>query len=1049
MRLARPLSVATLTFAVACSGRDALAPAAPTTPRLDVSAAAVPSVYLSEIHYDNTGTDVDEKIEINGPAGMDLTGWQVVLYNGTGGASYDTKTLSGTVPATCDTRGVIVLTYPSNGIQNGSPDGVALVNAGGQVVEFLSYEGTFAATNGPALGTTSVDIGVSEAGTEPTGQSLQRSSGGTWTGPATNTFGACNDDGTPPPPPVVAKVTVAPATAAITVGATQQFTATALDASNQPIAGVTFTWSTSAPAVATVSANGLATAVATGDATITASAPNAIGGTAALHVDPATTPTLPPTRFSEIHYDNFGTDAGEAIEIEAAAGTDVTGWTIVLYNGNGGVTYNTQTLSGSIPATCTARGVMVVNYPQDGIQNGSPDGMALVNASGQVVEFLSYEGTFTATNGPAAGILSTDIGALENSAPVGQSLQRDANGVWSLATSTFGACNPTSGTPGGTTISFSGRLPGDVPLPVGFQDQLFATVRGPGNVVIPTTVTWTSETPAVASIDQNGVITALAAGSATLRATTADGLTTNTITLPTRVAVLGGTAQYGNNTEFGDPADADASDDFILRHLEYTSSYNKNRGTPNWVAYDLDASHFGPEDRCDCFTFDPDLPASFPRYTTADYTGAGDAAGFGIDRGHLARSFDRTSGSLDNAFTFLFSNIVPQASDLNQGPWANMENFLGDLARLQNKEVYIVAGVAGNKGTIKNEGKIVIPAFTWKVAVIMPRDKGLADVTSVRDLEVIAAVMPNVAGIRNVDWNTYRTTVDSVEKLSGYDLLALLRDDIEIEVESGDRPPVAEVNGPFSSQEGSPVSMSGATSSDPDGDALTYLWSFGDGATGSGPTATHTYVQDGSYTVRLIVRDPLGLADTVMTTAAVSNVAPTIATLGGATLVPGETYSAAGSFTDPGADSWTATVDYGDGSGVNPLGLTGKTFALTHVYTAAGTFTVTVRVADDDVETARSATVTVLTPAQAVGSAIALVDALATGGKIDAGNANSLRSKLDNAQRSLETGNTNAASGQLRALLNEIDALLHSDRVSASDVDALRALIARVIDSIA
>src|SRR5690349_6839191 len=166
MRLTRPLSVATLAtlaVTVACSGREPLAPTAPIAPGLDVTAAAVPSVYLSEIHYDNTGTDVDEQIEINGPAGMDLTGWQVVLYNGSGGASYDTKTLSGTIPATCDTRGVIVVTYPSNGIQNGSPDGMALVNAGGQLVEFLSYEGTFAATNGPALGTTSVDSGVSEA----------------------------------------------------------------------------------------------------------------------------------------------------------------------------------------------------------------------------------------------------------------------------------------------------------------------------------------------------------------------------------------------------------------------------------------------------------------------------------------------------------------------------------------------------------------------------------------------------------------------------------------------------------------------------------------------------------------------------------------------------------------------------------------------------------------------------------------------------------------------------------------------------------------------
>ena len=1044
----RALSLVTLALVAACSGRDAVSPARTPTPRLDVSAAAVPSVYLSEIHYDNTGTDAGEAIEITGPAGTDLTGWQVVLYNGNGGASYDTRTLSGTIPATCTTRGVVVLNYAVNGIQNGSPDGVALVNAGGQVVEFLSYEGTFAATNGPALGATSVDIGVSEAGTEPLGQSLQRSSADVWSGPKTSTFDACNDDGSPQP--VVATVTVAPATASITEGATQQFTATAFDASSQPIAGVTFTWTTSASNIATVSTSGLATGTGTGDATITATAPNAVSGTAALHVDPASTPTLPPTRFSELHYDNVGTDAGEAIEIEGPAGTDLTGWSIVLYDGNGGTAYNTTPLSGTIANSCDGRGVVVVNYPVNGIQNGSPDAMALVNAGGQVVEFLSYEGTFTAADGPAAGKLSIDIGAAEaTGSPVGSSLQRDASGAWALATSTFGACNPAGGgPPPGNTMSFSGRLPTDPALPVGFQDQLFATVRNPSNVVVPTTITWTTETPQVASIDQNGVITALAAGSATFRATAADGLTTATFTLPTRVAVASTTAVYAGNAEFGEPTDADASDDFIVRHPEYTASFNKNRGTPNWVSYDLEASHFGPEDRCDCFTFDPSLPASFTRYTTADYTGAGEAAGFGIDRGHLARSFDRTSASLDNAFTFLFTNIVPQAADLNQGPWANMENFLGDLARFQNKEVYIIAGVAGNIGTVKNEGKIVIPAQTWKVAVIMPRDKGLADVTSVNDLEVIAVIMPNQPGIRNVDWNTYRTTVDAVEALSGYDLLALLRDDIEIQVESGTKPPVAAVDGPFTGQEGWPVSMSGAGSSDPDGDALTYLWSFGDGATGSGSTVSHTYVQDGSFNVRLIVRDVRGLADTVTTTATISNVAPVIASFAGASLLPGETYSAAGSFADPGNDPWTATVDYGDGSGVSSLALSGKTFSLSHTYTNAGTFTVTVRVNDDDVSASRTATVTVQTPAQAVGSAIALLDELAAAGKIDAGNANSLRTKLESAQVALERDNDTAATGKLRALLNELSAMVSSDRLTPEEIEALRDLVERVLGAI-
>lgn len=796
-RLAPCVALALAFVVGSCSNES---PTAPTAAQVGGTAAAhVPLVRVSEIHYDNTGTDAGESIEVSGPAGTDLTGWQLVLYNGSSAslATYGTRTLAGVLPTTCGERGLHVETYPSNGIQNGNPDGIALVDASGAVVEFLSYGGTFTAANGPAAGMLSVDIGVTQSTSTPVGQSLQRAPNGDWAGNAASTFGACNDGTTNTPPDH--------------------------EDPEDP-------------------------------------------------EDPDPPAGVPVTRFSEIHYDNAGADVNEAIEIEGPAGTNVTGWSIALYNATGGALYNTTTLAGVLPNQCAGRGTLVVRYPADGLQNGSSDGFALVNASGEVVEFLSYEGTLTATDGPAAGMTSVAIPTFEQStSPVGNSLQRRPDGLsWGLsAPNSFGNCYGQPPVEASNSIAFSGRTPFDPALPVGFEDQIFATLRSGAGATLETTFTWTSETPAIASVDAAGVMRALAVGTAIIRATAVDG-TTSTWSLPTRLAVAGATAQYANNAEFGEPTDADASDDFIVRRDQFTSSYSRVRNTPNWVSYNLDATHIGAEDRCDCFTFDPALPGDYARYTTADYTGAGAIAGYGIDRGHLARSFDRTTGSLDNATTFYFSNIIPQAADNNQGPWAILENHLGDLARFNDREVHIIAGVAGNKGTVKNEGRIVIPAATWKVAVVMPRNTGIGQVNTWQDVQVIAVIMPNDAGIRNVAWQTYQVTVDEVEALSGYDLLALLRDDIEVAVESGTEPPMAAVNGPYSGFALDPVAMSAAASTDGDGDALTYAWDFGDGETGAGVSVTHTYDAPGSYTVRLIVTDVLGLADTVSTTATMS-----------------------------------------------------------------------------------------------------------------------------------------------------------------------------------
>ncbi|MDD5696111.1 MAG: choice-of-anchor J domain-containing protein [Bacteroidales bacterium] len=136
---------------------------------------------------------------------------------------------------------------------------------------------------------------------------------------------------------------------------------------------------------------------------------------------------------NEIHYDNSATDQGEFIEIalQNAGSYTLSDFTITFYNGNSGAQYDSRTLDsfteGSLVGGIT---LFYLTFPQDGIQNGGEDGLA-ISYQGTVVtgQFLSYEGVLTATDGPASGMTSTDIGVSESSATqVGWSLQLGGTG---------------------------------------------------------------------------------------------------------------------------------------------------------------------------------------------------------------------------------------------------------------------------------------------------------------------------------------------------------------------------------------------------------------------------------------------------------------------------------------------------------------------------------------------------------------------------------------------------------------------------------------------
>lgn len=195
------------TFTVTLSsptGGAALGTATGTGTITNDDVAPPANVWVNEIHYDNASTDVNEAIEIAGVAGTDLSGYKLVMYDGsaakvTAATVYATVNLSGVIDDEGSGYGAVVFNFATNGIQNGGNDGFALVAPDGTVIQLLSYEGTFTAAAGtPAAGMTSTDIGVSEDGSGNAAHSLQLTGNGaagadfTWQSDSTSSFGSLN-----------------------------------------------------------------------------------------------------------------------------------------------------------------------------------------------------------------------------------------------------------------------------------------------------------------------------------------------------------------------------------------------------------------------------------------------------------------------------------------------------------------------------------------------------------------------------------------------------------------------------------------------------------------------------------------------------------------------------------------------------------------------------------------------------------------------------------------------------------------------------------------
>ena len=263
-----------------------------------------------------------------------------------------------------------------------------------------------------------------------------------------------------------------------------------------------------------------------------------------------------------------------------------------------------------------------------------------------------------------------------------------------------------------------------------------------------------------------------------------------------------------------------------------------------------------------------------------------------------------------------------------------------------------VAGAAINEGsTWTGSGSFTDPgADTWTATV------NYGDGSGVQALALVGKTfsLSHLYADDDAD-DTYTVTVCVTDDDLGVDC-----DTVDVTVNNVDPETDAGVAG-AAINEGSTWTGSGSFT-DPGADTWTATVNYGDGSgvqalalVGKTFSLSHLYADDDAddtYTVTVCVTDDdLGVdCDTVDVT--VNNVDPeTDAGVAGAAINEGSTWTGSGSFTDPGADTWTATVNYGDGSGVQALALVGKTFSLSHLYAdddADDTYTVTVCVTDDD-----------------------------------------------------------------------------------------------------
>lgn len=246
----------------------------------------------------------------------------------------------------------------------------------------------------------------------------------------------------------------------------------------------------------------------------------------------------------------------------------------------------------------------------------------------------------------------------------------------------------------------------------------------------------------------------------------------------------GGTGVSGSNPNLllGEPSGATTDpsnrDDYLMVKPYYALSYNNDKGTPNWVSWQVTEQDLGDAPRKQVFDSDSTLPIGFKIVTSRDYSGSG------FDRGHMCPHSDRAANQDMSFSTFVMTNSIPQAPNVNRKAWAQLETYCRELVRRHN-HLYVMSGPIGQGGTggrgFKESlagGKVTVPAECWKIAVVVEEGGGddLARISM--GTRVIAVDMPNDQTQVGEEWASFRTSPAQIEQKTGLHFFTNVRPDI-------------------------------------------------------------------------------------------------------------------------------------------------------------------------------------------------------------------------------------------------------------------------------